>query len=139
MQGKETGDGFIILKLDDGDDLMECLRRAIKEFSVGSAMITMGIGMLKDAEIGYFTGTCYEKKVLEKPHEMISLQGSISTMGETVIHLHCGLANEHHQIVGGHLFSAKVCVLNEILIKKVDVKLGRKLNPKTGLKELIIA
>ncbi|MFO7618070.1 MAG: DNA-binding protein [Thermoplasmata archaeon] len=139
MQGKETADGFMVLKLDDGEDVMECLHKAIKDFHISSAFVTAGVGMLRDAEIGYFTGKGYEKKHLDKPHEMISLQGSISTMGETIIHLHCGLANENHQIVGGHLFSAKACVLNEILIKKVDVKLGRKLNPETGLKELYIA
>ena len=138
MQAKETGDGFIILKLDDGEDLMECLRKAMKDFGIGSAFVTMGIGMLKHAEIGYFSGKGYEKKILEEPHEMISLQGSISTMGETVIHLHAGLANRNHQIFGGHLFSAKACVLNEILIKKVDVRLGRKPNPETGLKELFL-
>jgi len=139
MQGKETADGFIILKLDNGEDVMECLHKAIKDFSIGSAFITIGIGMLKDAEIGYFSGKGYEKKLLAEPHEMISLQGSISTLGETIIHLHVGLANKNHQIVGGHLFSAKACILNEILIKKVDVRLGRKLNPETGLKELYIA
>jgi hypothetical protein len=138
MQGKETGDGFVILKLDDGEDIMECLRKAILDFKIGSAFITMGIGMLKDAEIGYFSGKGYEKKILEKPHEMISLQGSISTLNETIIHLHVGLANEKHQIVGGHLFGAKACVLNEIFIKKVDVTLGRKLNSETGLKELFL-
>ncbi len=139
MQSKETSDGFIVLKLDDGEDLMDCLKKAINDHEIESAFITMGIGMLRDAEIGYFKGDVYSKKHLDTPHEMISLQGSISTMGETIIHLHCGLANEGHLIVGGHLFSAKACVLNEIFIKKVDVKLGRKLNPKTGLKELYIA
>jgi predicted DNA-binding protein with PD1-like motif len=138
MQGKETGDGFVILKLDDGEDLMECLKKAILDFKISSAFITIGIGMLKDAEIGYFNGKTYEKKHLDIPHEMISLQGSISTLNETIIHLHVGLANENHQIVGGHLFSAKACVLNEIFIKKVDVTLGRKLNSETGLKELYI-
>ena len=139
MLGKETADGFIVLKLDDGEDIMECLQRAIQDFKIGSAFVTTGVGMLRDAEIGYFTGDGYEKKLLAEPHEMVSLQGSISTMEETVIHLHVGLANPSHRILGGHLFSAKVCVINEILIKKVDVKLGRKLNQKTGLKELYIA
>ena len=139
MQGRETPDGFVVLKLDDGEDLIECLKKAILDFKIEAAFITMGIGMLKDAEIGYFTGKGYEKRLLKEPHEMISLQGSISTMGEVIIHLHVGLAKSSHQIVGGHLFSAKACVLNEILIKKVGVKLGRKLNPGTGLKELYIA
>ncbi len=139
MQGKETSDGFVVLKLDDGEDIMDCLRRAVAEFKIGSGFVTLGIGMLRNAEIGYFSGAGYERKILAEPHEMISLQGSISTLGETVIHLHVGLAGSDHRILGGHLFSAKACVLNEIFIKKLDVTLGRKLNRETGLKELYIA
>ena len=139
MQGKDNGDGFIALKLDDGEDMMESLRNAIKQFHITSGFVTMGIGMLKNVEIGYFNGMSYNQKRLKKPHELISLQGSISTMGEVVIHLHCSLANDNHEIVGGHLTGATVCVLNEILIKKTnDIVLGRNLNPATGLKELFI-
>jgi len=139
MQAKETKDGIIVLRLDDGEDMMECLRKAVADFKIGSAFVAVGIGMLKHAEIGYFSGKGYEKKHLEEPHEMVSLQGSISTLGGTVIHLHCGLADKNHQVIGGHLFSAKVHVLSEIFIRKVDVVLGRELNPETGLKELYLA
>jgi predicted DNA-binding protein with PD1-like motif len=116
---------------------MESLRNAIKQFNIVSGFVTVGIGMLKNVEIGYFNGKSYNHKCLEKPHELISLQGSISTKGEVIIHLHCSLANENHNIVGGHLFGATVCVLNEILIKRTEnIVLGRNLNPETGLREL---
>ena len=117
---------------------MGCLNKAIRDFDIRSGFILMGVGMLRDVEIGFFTGSGYEKAHLDGPHELVALHGSISTEGETVIHLHCGLANDRHQIVGGHLFKATVCVLNEIIIRKVDVKLGRVLNHDTGLKELTI-
>ena len=139
MEGKEEN-GVIVLKLDHGEDLFECLNRAIIEFEIRSGFIILGIGMLADAEIGYFAEEGYEWKKLGEPHELVALHGSISTKGEVVIHLHCALANRAHDIIGGHLKSAKVCVINEILIKKVnDIDLGRKLNPETGLKELFIA
>jgi predicted DNA-binding protein with PD1-like motif len=140
LQGKDNGDGFIVLKLDDGDDLSENLRIAIKHYHITSGFIVMGIGMLKNIEIGYFTGSGYKQKRLEKPHELISLQGSISTKGEVIIHLHCSLANDKHEVVGGHLTGATVCVLNEILIKKTEnIVLKRNLNPFTGLRELYIS
>ncbi|MBU4032755.1 MAG: DNA-binding protein [Candidatus Thermoplasmatota archaeon] len=139
MQSRETSDGFVVLKLDDGEDVMICLNIAILDHKIESAFIVAGIGMLRDAEIGFFNGGGYEKKLLAEPHELTSLQGSISTLDEVIIHLHCNLADASHRIIGGHLFSAKACVLNEILIKKTDVRLGRKLNPDTGLKELYLA
>ena len=139
MEGKEEN-GVIVLKLDDGEDLFECLNRAIKEYNIKSGFVILGIGMLADAEIGFYAKDGYEWKKLGEPHELVALHGSISTKGEVVIHLHCALANRAHDIIGGHLKSAKVCVINEILIKKVnDIDLGRKLNPETGLKELFIA
>lgn len=119
---------------------MENLRTAIKHYRITSGFVVAGIGMLRNTEIGYFTSSGYEKKRLDMPHELVSLQGSISTKGEVIIHLHCSLANEKHDLVGGHLFGATVCVLNEILIKKTDnIVLGRNLNSETGLKELDIS
>ena len=140
MEVKEDKNGFVVLKLDDGEDLFECLNRAIEEFNIRSGFVILGIGMLADAEIGYFSADGYEWKTLEEPHELVALHGSISTKGEVVIHLHCALANRSREIIGGHLKGAKVCVINEILIKKlVSIELDRNLNPKTGLKELFIA
>jgi len=138
LEGKEEK-GVIVLKLDDGEDLFECLNSAIDEYEIKSGFVILGIGMLADAEIGYFSQDGYVWNALEEPHELVALHGSISTKGEVVIHLHCALANKKHEIIGGHLKGAKVCVINEILIKKLDdIELGRNLNPKTGLKELFI-
>ncbi len=139
LLGKEDDKGLIVLKLEDGEDLFDCINKAIEDFDIKSGFIILGIGMLTDVEIGFFAKGGYEWLRLEEPHELIALHGSISTKGETVIHLHCGLANKNHDIIGGHLKRAKVYVINEILIKKLaDVELGRNLNPATGLKELFI-
>jgi predicted DNA-binding protein with PD1-like motif len=139
MEGKEEK-GVFVLKLDDGEDLFECLNRAIEEYNIKSGFVILGIGMLADAEIGFFSQEGYVWKKLEEPHELVALHGSISTKDMIVIHLHCALANKDHDIIGGHLKSAKVCVINEILIKKLDdIEFGRNLNPRTGLKELFIA
>ena len=136
--GKEDN-GFIILKLDDGEDIFDCLHQAIRNFDINSGFVVLGVGMLADIDLGYFAGNEYLWKHLDEPHELVSLHGSISTKDETVIHLHCGLANRNHEIIGGHLKSARVCVINEILIRKLEnTELGRVLNPDTGLKELTI-
>lgn len=138
MHGKEEN-GFVALKLDHGEDFYECLNKAIMDFNIKSGYILMGIGMLKDVEIGYFGGTEYLTKHLAEPHELVSMQGSISTKDEVIIHIHCSLAGPDHKLIGGHLNKGTVNVINEIFIKKVDkIELGRNLNPNTGLKELYI-
>ncbi len=138
MHGKEEN-GFVALKLDNGEDFYECLNKAIVDFNIRSGYILMGIGMFRGAEIGFFDGTEYLTKYLSEPHELVSMQGSISTKDEVIIHIHCSLAGPDHSLIGGHLNKGTVNVINEILIKKVDeIELGRNLNPNTGLKELFI-
>ena len=139
MHGKEEN-GFVALKLDHDEDFYECLNKAIVDFQIKSGYILMGIGMLKDSEIGFFDGTKYLTKHLAEPHELVSMQGSISTKDEVIIHIHCNLAGPDHKLIGGHLNKGTVNVINEIFIKKVEeIELGRTLNPSTGLKELYIA
>ena len=138
MHGKEEN-GYVALKLDCGEDIFQCLHRAIEDFHIRSGYVLMGIGMLKDFEIGFFDGHEYLTKHIEEPHELISIQGSISTKDEVIIHLHCSLAGPDHRIIGGHLNKGTVNVINEILIKKVDeIELGRNMYPDSGLKELFI-
>jgi predicted DNA-binding protein with PD1-like motif len=69
--------------------------------------------------------------------ELLSMHGSIAKAQESRIHIHVGLANSEHRVFGGHLFSAKVCMLNEIVLLKLDeITLKRELNVKSGLLEL---
>jgi hypothetical protein len=129
---------FIIAKLADGEDLFEGIGKIIEKYNVTSGIILSGIGMLRDFEIGYFNGKDYQKEVYEKPHELIALHGSIAMAGKKpTIHLHCGVARGDHLLMGGHLFGAKVAVLNELVILKLeDMKLVRKKSRKSGIMEL---
>ncbi|MFQ6060847.1 MAG: PPC domain-containing DNA-binding protein [Thermoplasmata archaeon] len=131
---------LIIAKLDDGENLFNSLREIIRRHDVGSGLVLSGIGMFRNFVLGYFDGREYQRKRFKRPCELLSLQGSITTKGETVIHLHTSLADENRDVIGGHLFDAEVCSLNEIVIRKLDdLVLSRKLNPETGLKELDIS
>jgi predicted DNA-binding protein with PD1-like motif len=128
---------LIVAKLDDGEDLFKSLEGLVQKHDISSGLVVSGIGMLRDFVLGYFDGTEYQRKEFKVPCELISLQGSISTEGETVIHLHTSLADENNRMIGGHLFKAEVCSLNEIVIRKLnEISLRRKLDSETGLKML---
>lgn len=130
---------LIVVRLNDGEDLHKSLQEVIDQHEIESGLVLSGIGMLRNFVLGYFDGNEYQKKKFTDPCELTSLQGSISTKGETVIHLHSSLADENRNVIGGHLFEAEVCTLNEIVIRKLErVVLTRNLNPSTGLKELDI-
>ncbi len=130
---------LIVVKLEDGEDLFESLSTVIGKHGIESGIVLTGIGMLRNFVLGYFDGEVYHKKEFKDACELVSLQGSITTEKETVIHLHASLAEESNNVVGGHLFQAEVCMLNEIVLRRLnDLTLIRKENPVTGLKELDI-
>lgn len=139
MQSAEE-DNIVIIKLDDGEDLLKMLGIVIEKHKISSAVILSGIGMLSDLEIGYYNGEKYINESFIDPMELLSMNGSITEGEENRIHLHVSLANNEHEVMGGHLMKAKVCVLNEIVLLKLnDIKLTRKLNEKSGLMELAIS
>jgi predicted DNA-binding protein with PD1-like motif len=139
MQSEEENN-IIVVKLNDGEDLFEALNAVIGKHNVGSGLILSGIGMLGDFEIGYYNGSEYQNVTFSHPMELLSMHGSIAKGEESKIHLHVSLANSQHKVIGGHLFKARVCVLNEIVIMRLtDCVLSRKLNEKSGLLELDIS
>jgi predicted DNA-binding protein with PD1-like motif len=136
MQSDEEKD-IIMVKLDAGEDLFEAMGNVIEKHKIQSGLILSGIGMLGDFEIGFYNGTKYINKSYSEPAELLSMHGSIAKQDESKIHIHVSLAKGDHSVIGGHLMKAKVCVLNEIVIKRFkEIVLMRKLNEKSGLMEL---
>ena len=129
---------FVVIKLNDGEDLFESLERVISKHKITSGMFLGGVGMIQNFELGYWDGKEYLTEFHEKPHELIHFGGSIAHVnGKFMPHIHCAVAGPDHILKGGHLNKAEVAVLNEITILKLhDFSLTRKLNPVTGLMEL---
>ncbi len=138
MQSAED-DGFVMVKLSDGEDVFPSLEAAARKHRIDSGAILWGIGMLQDFEIGFFAPGGYEKKTFPSRHELIAFHGSIAMSAEPKFHVHVAVGQRDHSVVGGHLFRAKACVVNEICLARFDrVRLRRVPNPKTGLSELDI-
>jgi predicted DNA-binding protein with PD1-like motif len=131
--------GLVIAKLEDGEDLFGAIEKLVGRHSIRSALVLSGIGQLRDYTLGYYTGDEYLRRTFEEPAELLALQGSVTTEREVVAHVHAVLGDAESNTLGGHLFSATVATLNELVIRKLEtVRLGRVLNPETGLKELVI-
>jgi len=137
MIAKKEGN-TVLIKLDDGEDLMEKLTEALSLLRVRHGVILTGIGMLKDFEIGYYNGEEYEKKMHEEPHELVAMHGSVAWVdGKHDLHIHVGLAGKDHRLIGGHLLKAKVCVLNEISVLATErIEITRKHDDATGLRQM---
>jgi predicted DNA-binding protein with PD1-like motif len=128
----------IVVRLMDGEMLLPSLEEAAKIEGIGSAIVTMGIGMLRNLTLGYFEEGKYKRTDFKEPHELVSLQGSYAKCDEDmIVHLHGIVGDKEHRTFGGHVFGGEVCGIAEITILNLDPNmLYRKLNPVSGLKEL---
>lgn len=138
MQSAEEGDR-VMVKLSDSEDLFGSLEAVARKHRIESGAVLWGIGMLEDFEVGFFSPTGYERKAYADRHELVALHGSIAMLAEPKFHLHVAVAAGDHTVLGGHLFRAKACVVNEIGIERFrTIRLNRRLNAKTTLNELEI-
>lgn len=139
MQSRAEG-SRVMAKLSDGEDVFACLEALARQNDIDSGAVLWGIGMLQDFELGFFRPEGYEKRSYRDRHELIALHGSIAMKAEPKFHLHAAVAGPDHAVVGGHLFRARACVVNEISIERFEgIRLDRKRNPKTSLNELEIS
>ncbi len=121
---------FVMLRLENGEDILESVIHAVG--SERSTMaVTTGLGMIADFELGFFDRGTYIRKSIDAPHELLCLQGSISSEGDNRVHIHATVADKEHRAFGGHLLRGKVWMSNEILLMKLDgVRSKRALDPE---------
>jgi predicted DNA-binding protein with PD1-like motif len=131
--GKEKN--LIVFRFEDGEDVVESLKRVTKEHQIQSGAILSGIGMLRDFEISFFSREKggYVTNRFKEPVELLSLSGNISLRkNETFFHLHAALAKEDTNAIGGHLKKAIVHnTLEGVILKFSKLKLTR--DPETRI------
>ncbi|MBX8631772.1 MAG: DUF296 domain-containing protein [Thermoplasmata archaeon] len=130
----------LALALYDGESVFEGILRACGEAHVEAAMVVSGIGMLRDAEIGFWDGSKYLIEKYREAAELVSLHGSVAVdEGKLSAHLHVSLSGRDHSCFGGHLVNACVNNVNEIaMIDFGRSKFSRRPDQKSGLRLLNI-
>lgn len=125
----------IILRLDDGDEILSSLKSVCNKEKVKSAFLN-GIGAAKKAEIAHYNPKTkkYKIKKLEGPLEIVSLTGNIAMLkGESVVHCHICFSIPDFSTLSGHLMKAEVYPTCEIVIVPLGLKIERKFDRRTGL------
>lgn len=140
MQRVNDGSRWM-LRLDEGQDLFAALAGFATDASVRAGAIVSGIGMLRQATIGYWNGREYSPKELTVPHELVALHGSFAVVdGAPSIHLHASVSGPDHGTVSGHLMRATVGILAEIYVETFPGRtFGRPMNESVGLRGLDLA
>lgn len=134
MQIKSEGN-IIMMKVEFGEDVKDCLNSALERFQISSGEITWGLGKIRNLEIGYHDGKEYVRKTFDEGLEIVSFHGSIASV-EPRFHIHCAGAGPDHSVVGGHFFSGIAEPLMEIRITRFDeINIVREKSQKSGLME----
>lgn len=140
MQEVVEGDRAV-LRLDAGEELFEAFRGFATRQKVRAGIVVEGIGMLREATLGYWDGRQYAPHEMTVPHELVALHGSIAEVdGAPSLHLHAALAGPDHRVIGGHLLRGVVGVLVETYVTTFpERRFGRPLDESLGLRTLDLA
>ncbi|MCI4368976.1 MAG: DUF296 domain-containing protein [Thermoplasmata archaeon] len=137
MQEARSGEHWMV-RLSAGEEVHPALSEFAERHAIRAGVVEMGIGMFGRATIGYWNGQEYDALELAEPHEVVALHGSIaSDEGRPSLHLHAGLANSAHALVGGHLIRATVSVLLELSVSEFKgLSFARPFDESFGLRML---
>jgi hypothetical protein len=125
----------IVLRLDEGDEIIASLKAVCKKENVESAFVN-GIGSAKKAEIAHFDTKekKYNTKKFEGMLEIVSMNGNITLLdGEPAPHLHIAISRHDYSTISGHLMSAEIYPTCEIVIVPYNIRIERKFDEKTGI------
>jgi hypothetical protein len=131
-------DQFMMVRLDHGEDILESIMHSMRE-ERSTMVVVAGLGMISDFELGFFNNGTYLKKAYAEPHELLAMQGTISTEGDPRIHIHATVANKEHEAFGGHLMRGKTWMSNEIGLVRLERLISvRSMDPdkKVGILHL---
>lgn len=130
--------GLYTIRLEIGEELVASVTAFAKAEKLASASV-MGIGALRDFELGYYFLNRKEyqrKKFSDEIVELLSCLGNIATRndGSTYFsHLHVCLGRADYSVIGGHLFSGIVAVTAEIFLNPLPESISRRQDETTGL------
>ena len=128
-------DNDIILRLENGDEIINSLKTLAQKENIDFAQIN-GIGAVNQVEIGLydFDKKKYRHKVLDGEYELTSLMGNISLKdNEPFVHLHVTLSDYKYSCLGGHLFKALITATCEIIIRVINQQINRSKDDLTDL------
>jgi predicted DNA-binding protein with PD1-like motif len=123
------------LRLPPGADVRQTLEEVAKKEKISAGAIISAVGSLSHVCLRFANDST--PTPLEGKHEIQTLSGTLSEGG---VHLHMIVANSKGECRGGHLVDGcQVYTTLELVIASIpELIFQRKLDPKTGYKELSI-
>lgn len=134
MEWREMGDGYCV-RLGRDEEVIEQLTAFAAERGISAGSI-LGIGAVKDVELGYYeleTHT-YHRKQFPADHELVNLTGNVSLVeGKPFIHAHVTIGDADYTARCGHLFRALIAVTGEFVVRPLPGTVERAFDDACGL------
>lgn len=121
-----------ILKIMPGESLVECITRFAYREKILNAVILSAVGSVRDVRLrGIKSGAKLpitpariNSHLLEGPLELLSLTGNIipDQTDTPDCHLHIMVGKSSCEVIGGHLFDARVFATCEIVLTELVVE-----------------
>lgn len=134
MEYRKFDDSYVV-RLNKGEEVIESLKSLCKNEDIKLAEIT-GLGASNLVEIGVFNVNTkeYNTKVFEGMFEITSLVGNATRKDDEVyLHIHINFGDENGTVKGGHLVRANISATSEIIVRKINGEVERKLSDEIGL------
>jgi predicted DNA-binding protein with PD1-like DNA-binding motif len=134
MEYRKFDDTYVV-RLNRGEEVIESLKDLCKNENIELAEIT-GLGASNLVEIGVFNVNTkeYNTKIFEGMFEITSLIGNVTRKdGEVYLHIHINFGDEEGLVKGGHLVRSIISATSEIVVRRINGKVGRKLSNEIGL------
>lgn len=135
MDYRRFDQGYV-LRLDPGEEIVECLTHLVDQEQVQLATVS-ALGAANDVTIGIFDTV--EKKYYSQRYqgdfEISALVGNVTRKdGAPYLHLHITIGNPVTGAVhAGHLSAAAVSATLELFLQVWDGRVGRKFSDTVGL------
>ena len=111
----------VVLKLVQGEDLLESIERVIREQHIENAVVVSGIATFDRSRLHMISTTDYPVKTYidektDVPLEVVSVDGFICE-GEP--HIHCTISDKNQAYAGHVLKGCRILYLGEIVLQEL--------------------
>lgn len=134
MRSKKAGGTFVI-RLDRGEEIIGSLTDFCTENGIKNAHFS-AIGAVDRLSCGYYSlaQRQYNFRSYEEMLEVIALTGNVFLKEDRpFIHTHGVFSNQENQAFGGHVESARVGLVLEVILTQLPSALEREYDKATGL------
>lgn len=130
----ETNKSFV-LQLQKGEELISSLSEYCKKRNIFAGNFT-AIGAADEVTVSFYNLETkkYQDKTYSEDVEILTVVGNIALLDDEIkIHAHGSFADETYSVFGGHVQRCVISATGEIHLTKLDGKMTRKFDEKTGL------